>query len=244
MVGKYFGRWIVIKRKEDGTDWWYCECKCKNKTIKLVRGNDLRTGKSKSCCCLKSEVNSEKMKKLNIETKRYNIYNLSGEYGVGYTFKGEEFYFDLDDYNKIKDYCWFKNERNYICAYDKKNNNLLRLHRVVTNCPDNLIPDHIGGESTRHDNRKCNLRICTNSENQMNVGLRSNNTSKVTGVHWHKRNKKWVARIMVDNKRYEKSFDNFNEAVKQRKIWEEKYFGIFSYNNSQKILSKVQEVDK
>ena len=37
--------------------------------------------------------------------KKYNTYDLSGEYGIGYTSKGEEFYFDLDDYDKIKDYC-------------------------------------------------------------------------------------------------------------------------------------------
>lgn len=31
-----------------------------------------------------------------------NTYDLSGEYGIGYTTKGEEFWFDLEDYDKIK----------------------------------------------------------------------------------------------------------------------------------------------
>ena len=46
---------------------------------------------------------------LNIEVKKikkYNTYDLSGEYGIGYTTKGEKFLFDLEDYEKIKDYCW------------------------------------------------------------------------------------------------------------------------------------------
>ena len=29
--------------------------------------------------------------------KQYNNYDLSGEYGIGYLFNGEEFYFDLED---------------------------------------------------------------------------------------------------------------------------------------------------
>lgn len=41
---------------------------------------------------------------INIENhncKIFNKYDLSGEYGIGYTSKGEEFYFDLEDYKKM-----------------------------------------------------------------------------------------------------------------------------------------------
>ena len=31
----------------------------------------------------------------NKNHKKYNNYDLTGEYGIGYTFKNEEFYFDL-----------------------------------------------------------------------------------------------------------------------------------------------------
>ena len=31
-----------------------------------------------------------------------NVYDLSGEYGIGYTAKGEKFLFDKDDFEKIK----------------------------------------------------------------------------------------------------------------------------------------------
>ena len=43
--------------------------------------------------------------------KKYNKYDLSGEYGIGWTSNtNQEFYFDLEDYDKIKDYCWIYNK--------------------------------------------------------------------------------------------------------------------------------------
>lgn len=50
------------------------------------------------------------------------------------------------------------------------------------------------------DNKWDNLRLATRSQNQMNRGLQSNNTSGYKGVVWHKIIKKWVARIKIDNK--------------------------------------------
>lgn len=33
---------------------------------------------------------------------KHNTYDLSGDFGIGYTDKGEKFYFDISDYEKIK----------------------------------------------------------------------------------------------------------------------------------------------
>lgn len=41
--------------------------------------------------------------------KQYNRYDLSGEFGKGWTNKEEEFWFDLEDFDKIKNYCWHFN---------------------------------------------------------------------------------------------------------------------------------------
>ena len=59
--------------------------------------------------------------------------------------------------------------------------------------------DHIN--NIKDDNRWCNLRDATNSQNQRNTALRKNNTSGVKGVNWHKGNKKWRARVGYNNKR-------------------------------------------
>lgn len=51
--------------------------------------------------------------------------------------------------------------------------------------------DHRNG--IRRDNRMCNLRLATTSENAMNQGTNSSNTSGFKGVHRNKRLKKWQA---------------------------------------------------
>lgn len=53
--------------------------------------------------------------------------------------------------------------------------------------------DHINGNPS--DNRFCNLREATRSQNMHNQGVCSNNTSGYKGVCWHKSNQKWEACI-------------------------------------------------
>lgn len=56
LVGQKFGRLTVIefagmsKKKES---LWKCKCSCKNKTIKIIKIGNLRSGNTKSCGCLK-----------------------------------------------------------------------------------------------------------------------------------------------------------------------------------------------
>ena len=95
-----------------------------------------------------------------------------------------------------------------------------------------MVVDHINHDIT--DNRKNNLRISTHQQNMMNTKIQKNNTSGVTGVKWHKGISKWIADITVSNERiYLGCFDNFNNAVQARRKAEQKYFGEYSYNNSQ-----------
>jgi hypothetical protein len=62
-----------------------------------------------------------------------------------------------------------------------------------------LQVDHINREATL-DNRRSNLRVTLNQNNQ-NVGKRKDNTSGYKGVHWkkgaHSANK-WIAYIAVN----------------------------------------------
>lgn len=161
---------------------------------------------------------------------------MSGEYGIGYTSKDEEFWFDLEDYNKIKDYCWFIDDRGYVLTntFGSKEHKMIQMHRLLTNFPKNQDVDHINHNT--FDNRKNNLRVCSHCNNQKNMKLSSDNTSGVTGVSWDKSRRCWVAQIQVNNKniplgRHKK----FKDAVKARKDGEEKYFGEFSYDNSMKL---------
>lgn len=56
LVGQVFGRWLVIKY--ECKSYYTCECTCGS--IKSVAGSSLRSGSSKSCGCLKSEIFSSK----------------------------------------------------------------------------------------------------------------------------------------------------------------------------------------
>ena len=76
-------------------------------------------------------------------------------------------------------------------------------HRVIMmlcfgHIPENAEIDHIN--HVRDDNRLCNLRFVTGSENNKNQSVSSKNTTGVTGVHFSKTRKKYVAQIKVNRK--------------------------------------------
>ena len=72
--------------------------------------------------------------------------------------------------------------------------------------------DHING--IRGDNRWCNLREASRSENQQNRKLNKNNTTGVTGISFYKTEQKWVVRISSGGTPlYIGSFKSLQEAV-------------------------------
>lgn len=232
--GKRFGRLTIIKRVENRIlpsgqkrSQWLCKCDCGN--YATVLGYMLTSGNTQSCGCLHDEAFAKARKK-------YNTYDLSGEYEIGYTSNGNEFWFDLEDYDKIKDYCWTITNNGYVSAYNPKNRNRVLLHRIIMECDNTEVYiDHKHGEKSRFDNRKSNLRIATPNQNAMNRVLLQTNTSGVTGVSFNKKRDKWEAYIGIDNKRINLGrFNDFEDAVSARKEAEEKYFGEWSYDNSQK----------
>lgn len=207
---------------------YYCSCSCGKYTKdnpKLILYANIAKGITKSCGCYSSEESSNRLKKYNKSLIHRNTYDLSGEYGIGYTSNGEEFYFDLEDYEKIKDYMWFING-GYVVAKD--NGERIRLHNLISNVKG---IDHFN--RNKLDCRKSNLKIVTHQENMLNKGMYSNNTSGVKGVSWDKSKNKWCSNITANKKRYNLGcFDNFEDAVKARKEAEKKYFGKHSYDNN------------
>lgn len=237
LTGQKFGRLTVIKRgpnsKSRNTQWW-CLCDCQidksqeEQKLTLVIGNNLIRGITKSCGCLQREIASETHSKPN-------TYDWSREYGVGFTSQPDsygryEFYFDKEDYDKIKDYTWsFSND--YL-RYTKDRS--IAMHQLILPTENGLNPEHIHGEKTKNDNRKENLRPATQSQNMMNTKIRKNNTSGVKGVYWRKDTGKWSAGIWVNNHHVSLGcFSELEDAKMARKKAEEKYFGEFGYESSQ-----------
>lgn len=58
--------------------------------------------------------------------------------------------------------------------------------------------DHIN--QNKSDNRICNLRQASRSENMFNRGRNKNNTSGIKGVVFCKQTGKWRAQVMIDRK--------------------------------------------
>ena len=73
-------------------------------------------------------------------------------------------------------------------------------HRVVWAVANGAWPlgeiDHINGDPL--DNRPINLRDVSHCENQRNMRRHRSNSSGVTGVNWHRRDRRWRAFITVD----------------------------------------------
>jgi hypothetical protein len=229
-----FGKWKVLHyddiKSKNKKPYYVCECQCSLHTIKLVLLESLKNGKSKSCGCLQKE----KLINNNIARKKYNQYNLSGVYGIGYILTGEEFYFDLEDYDKIKDCYWMLTDKGYIRSSVRTKGTF--LHQNILNFPFGVI-DHINHNTL--DNRKINLRITTYQLNRCNSKLNKNNSSKTTGVKWEKDREKWAAYITLKYKTIRLgSFNDINDAIIARKNAEEKFFKEFSYENSMKLAKE------
>lgn len=228
LTGQKFHRATVLHcngRDKFGNATWCCQCDCGN--IFTTNSQNLKSGVTKSCGCFRKDYVSSAHKE---RFEKSNIFQLNSEYGIGITNNTKrEFLFDLEDYEKIKDLCWYETSVGYIRAVDKRQNIKQKpsifLHSLILNT--NRPIDHINGVIT--DNRKSNLRIAEGKINHYNHRLAKSNTSGVTGVTYHKKKDRWVARISYQNKRYYLgSFKTFDEAVKTRLNAEKLYFGKYA----------------
>lgn len=232
-TGNRYGKLTVLYRTDDHISsgghkfaMWHCKCDCGNECN--VLGSSLRNGNTKSCGCYQRSPESK-------NTKKYNTYKDMGDYMIGYCYNGKIFKFDKEDYDLIKDYSWSVGKNGYLRTQHYATLTDILMHRLITNCPDNLVVDHINHDTT--DNRKENLRICTQSENMCNFDLRNDNKTGVRGVSWSKDRKSWLAELKLNGKYLlHKRYDNFDDAVKARKEAEELYFGEYSYNKNQQIF--------
>lgn len=201
---------------------WKCECLlCGNSS--WASSNQLKQGLRKACreCALKNKY----------RRKKFNEYDLSGEYGTGYTCNTHNpFYFDLEDYDLIKDYTWSEMPNGFITA--SKNGKQIALHRLILGVKDcNIVVDHIAHQ--RNDNRKVNLRATTTHNNTINDKVAKNNKSGTTGVCWNKQVHKWQAYIWHNGKGQGLGYyDNLDDAIAARHKAEDELFGEFSYRRS------------
>ena len=226
LTGQRFGRLTVVE-KEGSREYrpgryriyWQCKCDCGNECS--AHTTDLRTGKVKSCGCLRKEILDATWER----NRSHNRFFIDGNVvHVFFNNKSGEMLVDLDVWNTwASAYCWHLAANGYAATgYNGKNT---LFHNIAfPNRKNGIVADHINGN--RLDNRMENLRLVNRAQNNMNKGLRSDNTSGHTGVAWDKSKGKWVVQIQVDGKnkhigRYTSKKDAINARIKA----EEKYFG-------------------
>ncbi len=78
---------------------------------------------------------------------------------------------------------------------------------------EGLVTDHISGDAL--DNRRCNLRLCTNAQNQYNSRTQRNNKSGFKGVAPLKGSNGWIAQIGINGKRVYLGYFSTPEAAHQ-----------------------------
>lgn len=112
---------------------------------------------------------------------------------------------DDEDYELLSSLKWHIHSAGYAVRnaprIKGKPQSTIYMHRLILNAPEDKVIDHINGEKL--DNRRCNLRICTQSQNSKNQRKGNKKyTSKYKGVYYSERDRKWKGTMCIDRKSY------------------------------------------
>lgn len=126
---------------------------------------------------------------------------------IGYTTNtNKPFLIDVEDLRNVSSLSWYESNNGYVHHKDT-GKPVIQLHRFIMMPPENMVIDHIN--HNRMDNRRCNLRICTQRENSNNrlrepIGL----TKIYRGANTY-----YVVQLFG---KYRGCFKNIDDALKLR----------------------------
>lgn len=144
--------------------------------------------------------------------------------------KGKRAIVDDDDFEKVNKHKWYCSFYGYAVREDRKNH-IIGLHTFIMNTPDGYEIDHRNLDKL--DNRKENLRICTNKQNARNK-FQKNNKTGYKGVSISTWNKSNPYRVTINLNKKQIQVGYFKTAIEAAKAYNEvvkKYHGEFAYIN-------------
>lgn len=101
-----------------------------------------------------------------------------------------------EDAHLLASHKWRISANGYVVRWS--GGRLLLLHREILGAQPGAVVDHISGD--RLDNRRENLRTCTNAENARNSKMRSHNKLGLKGVYQDAKSGTYRAQITCDGK--------------------------------------------
>jgi hypothetical protein len=139
------------------------------------------------------------------------------------------------DYAEISKFHWTVQVASPTLRYAVRYSQIGKGHAHRHRFPISMHVQIMGRKGIDHrnnnglDNRRNNLRFCTQSQNLMNTRRRSDNKSGVKGVCWDYSRKKWQVHIRVQGKSKSLGrFSDLNGAALAYKSAARKYFGTFA----------------
>lgn len=157
-------------------------------------------------------------------------YRVQGNVVWGTSTDGTKFVFDLIDLPTVQKYRWHACRHRGTGVPYLTNSDGVMLHQLLMGFPQGREIDHINLDTL--DNRRCNLRICTHQQNQINQPAQKNNTSGVSGVSFYPPREKFRARIKVSQHDIHLGYYlTFTEATQARNVGMELMFGEYGRYN-------------
>lgn len=120
-----------------------------------------------------------------------------GDYAEVPLSKGYVAKIDIDDVSMMQQKSWVASWSGNKWYGKAARNTLMHRFLLGLKSTDPHV-DHINGDGL--DNRRSNLRLDINGQNNQNAAMSKNNTSGYKGVTYDKKNDKWVAQIAVKRK--------------------------------------------
>lgn len=131
---------------------------------------------------------------------------------------------DAEDYGWLSLHRWFASKsRATYYAYRYEGGTIVSMHRQIMRAPKGMVCDHKNHNGL--DNRKCNLRLCTNAQNLYNKMPKKGCASKYKGVILGNDAKTWRARIGFKGRRINLGY--FADEIKAALAYDDKAVELF-----------------